>query len=73
MNALNGVSNGSTSEDRRILSAPVLLSKAAADMEEDDQAIISVWNRERDDSLVCSTRLSMSQIMVLMYIHPISI
>ncbi|KAK7063138.1 ATP-binding cassette sub- F member 3 [Halocaridina rubra] len=46
------LSNGTTATtERRILDAPVQLSEMAATMEMEDEAIVSVWSRERDDTL----------------------
>lgn len=44
------VSNGTI--ERKILDAPVQLAEMAANMEVEDEAIKSVWSRERDDTLV---------------------
>ncbi|XP_063602737.1 ATP-binding cassette sub-family F member 3-like [Penaeus indicus] len=43
------VSNGTI--ERKILDAPVQLAEMAANMEVEDEAIKSVWSRERDDTL----------------------
>lgn len=45
--------NGSLEEqEHRTLDAPVQLAEMAASMELEEQAVRSVWTRERDDILV---------------------
>lgn len=39
-------------EEHRTLDAPVQLAEMAASMELEEQAVRSVWTRERDDVLV---------------------
>lgn len=47
--------NGSVEEqEHRTLDAPVQLAEMAASMELEEQAVRSVWTRERDDILVSS-------------------
>lgn len=49
----NSIDNVSRNGISKILDAPVHLASMAADLEDNDMEIKSIWVNSRDDSLVC--------------------